>query len=65
MKRGIEWLAMVVMSLLPVFAFAQTVDLKALVVELKQGGYVIVFRHGATRRIPIRSISTTSPSSAS
>jgi phosphohistidine phosphatase SixA len=50
MKRGIEWLAMVVMSLLPVFAFAQTVDLKALVVELKQGGYVIVFRHGATNR---------------
>ena len=50
MKRGIGWLAMVVMSLLPVFAFAQTVDLKALVVELKQGGYVIVFRHGATNR---------------
>ena len=50
MKRAIEWLAVVVMSLLPVFAFAQTVDLKALVVELKQGGYVIVFRHGATNR---------------
>lgn len=50
MKRAIVWLAMVVMSLLPVFAFAQTVDLKALVVELKQGGYVIVFRHGATNR---------------
>ena len=50
MKRAIVWLALVVMSLLPVFAFAQTVDLKALVVELKQGGYVIVFRHGATNR---------------
>jgi len=50
MKRAIVRLALVVMSLLPVFAFAQTVDLKALVVELKQGGYVIVFRHGATNR---------------
>jgi len=29
---------------------AQTVDVKALAESLKQGGYVIVFRHGATNR---------------
>ena len=29
---------------------AQTVDVKALAETLKQGGYVIVFRHGATNR---------------
>jgi broad specificity phosphatase PhoE len=50
MKRAIRWFAVVVMSFFPVLAFAQTVDLKALVAELKQGGYVIVFRHGATNR---------------
>jgi phosphohistidine phosphatase SixA len=31
-------------------AHAQTVDMKALVAQLQQGGYVIVFRHGATNR---------------
>jgi len=31
-------------------AHAQTVDVKALAETLKQGGYVIVFRHGATHR---------------
>jgi len=31
-------------------ALAQTVDVKALAETLKQGGYVIVFRHGATNR---------------
>lgn len=31
-------------------AYAQTVDMNALVAQMKQGGYVIVFRHGATNR---------------
>jgi len=31
-------------------AGAQTPDLKSLVAQLKDGGYVIVFRHGATNR---------------
>ena len=31
-------------------AYAQAVDLKALAASMKQGGYVIVFRHGATNR---------------
>ena len=31
-------------------ALAQTPDMKSLVAQLKQGGYVIVFRHGATNR---------------
>src|SRR5262249_1181873 len=33
-----------------VSAGAQTPDTKALAAQLKQGGYVIVFRHGATNR---------------
>src|SRR5262252_10475363 len=31
-------------------ALAQAPDVKALAAQLKQGGYVIVFRHGATYR---------------
>jgi phosphohistidine phosphatase SixA len=31
-------------------AYAQTIDMKALVAQMKQGGHVIVFRHGATHR---------------
>src|SRR5262245_58461005 len=31
-------------------AGSQTPDLKTLAAQLKQGGYVIVFRHGATNR---------------
>jgi broad specificity phosphatase PhoE len=31
-------------------SYAQTVDVKALAAMMKQGGYVIVFRHGATNR---------------
>ena len=31
-------------------SYAQTVDVKALAEMMKQGGYVIVFRHGATNR---------------
>jgi phosphohistidine phosphatase SixA len=50
MKRFIQGLAAVLMSFVAVGASAQTVDMKALVASLKQGGYVIVFRHGATNR---------------
>ena len=31
-------------------AYAQTVDMNGLVAQMKQGGHVIVFRHGATHR---------------
>ena len=31
-------------------AYAQTIDMKALVAQMKQGGHVIVLRHGATHR---------------
>jgi phosphohistidine phosphatase SixA len=45
-----QWFAVVLMSCFIVCAYAQTGDMKALVAELQQGGYVIVFRHGATNR---------------
>jgi phosphohistidine phosphatase SixA len=32
------------------FAYAQAVDVKGLAVAMQHGGYVIVFRHGATNR---------------
>ena len=50
MKRVTRWLIVVSMSSFATGASAQTIDLKALGGELKQGGYVIVFRHGATHR---------------
>jgi broad specificity phosphatase PhoE len=40
----------VLISSFALCAYAQTVDMKTLVTELRQGGYVIVFRHGATNR---------------
>jgi phosphohistidine phosphatase SixA len=50
MKRVLPWFAAVFLSSFTVCAYAQTIDMKALVAELEQGGYVIVFRHGATNR---------------
>jgi len=50
MQRVVSWFAVVLISSFTVCAYAQTVDMKALVTELRQGGYVIVFRHGATNR---------------
>jgi len=44
------WCAVVLLAFFAVCADAQTVDLKTLVGELRHGGYVIVFRHGATNR---------------
>ena len=45
--------AAVIAAALVLYAFsaaAQTPDVKTLAAQLKQGGYVIVFRHGATHR---------------
>lgn len=50
MPRVMPWVAMVLMASFAVCASAQTVDMKALIADLKQGGYVIVFRHGSTHR---------------
>ena len=50
MKRFMQWFAVVLMSSFVVCAYAEPVDMKALVAQLQQGGYVIVFRHGATNR---------------
>src|SRR5215510_6340646 len=50
MKRVMVWFVLVLITSFTVCAYAQAVDMKALVVALQQGGYVIVFRHGATNR---------------
>jgi len=50
MQRVIPWFVVVLIASCTVCAYAQTVDMKALVTEWRQGGYVIVFRHGATNR---------------
>jgi phosphohistidine phosphatase SixA len=50
MKRVMPWFVLLLIVSFAVCAHAQAVDMKALVVALQQGGYVIVFRHGATNR---------------
>jgi phosphohistidine phosphatase SixA len=40
----------ILLAFFAVCAYAQTIDIQKLAGELKQGGYVIVFRHGATNR---------------
>jgi phosphohistidine phosphatase SixA len=50
MRRVIPWFVVVLLVSCTVYASAQTVDMKTLVGALQQGGYVIVFRHGATNR---------------
>ena len=50
MKRIIWCVTAVLTCLFLTCAYAQTVDMKALVAQMKQGGHVIVFRHGATHR---------------
>jgi broad specificity phosphatase PhoE len=47
-----QWLVKILAfyALASVSAYAQTVDVKALAEATRQGGYVIVFRHGATNR---------------
>ena len=48
MKRLLRLLVCCVLA--PACAFAQTPDVKALAEAMSHGGYVIVFRHGATNR---------------
>jgi phosphohistidine phosphatase SixA len=50
MKRVVLWLAALLTYSLAPCAYAQTTDMKALLTDMKRGGYVIVFRHGATHR---------------
>ena len=47
-RRFLQAIAFLV--LVPATTLAQSVDVKALAEVLKNGGYVIVFRHGATNR---------------
>jgi len=49
MLKTAFWVAAALL-LIAVSAPAQTPDIKTLAAQLKQGGYVIVFRHGATNR---------------
>jgi broad specificity phosphatase PhoE len=52
MKAAAQWISksFALLAFVSTGAFAQTVDVKALAESMKQGGYVIVFRHGATNR---------------
>jgi broad specificity phosphatase PhoE len=52
MKTIAQWLLKIVtlLAVTSASSLAQTVDMKALTDALKQGGYVIVFRHGGTNR---------------
>ena len=50
MKTIIQCLAGALTYSILACACAQTVDVKALAADMKQGGYVIVLRHGATNR---------------
>lgn len=53
MKAIAQWISRIVAVLAlasAASAHAQTVDVRALAETMKQGGYVIVFRHGATNR---------------
>ena len=52
MKAIAQWFLGILASfaLVSASSHAQTVDVKALAEAMKQGGYVIVFRHGATNR---------------
>ncbi len=49
-KFLIGWIVLLLAGPLAVTARAQSVDLPALVAQLRQGGHVIVMRHGATHR---------------
>jgi phosphohistidine phosphatase SixA len=49
-NHSIQWFTAVLMCLVVTYAHAQTADIQSLAAAMKQGGYVIVFRHGATNR---------------
>ncbi len=50
MKRFIAWIVVASASWFAAYASAQSIDVKELAAALKQGGYCIVLRHGATNR---------------
>jgi phosphohistidine phosphatase SixA len=50
MKRTIEWIVLASACLFAASVNAQSIDVKELASALKQGGYCIVLRHGATNR---------------
>jgi phosphohistidine phosphatase SixA len=50
MNKIIQWFTAVLTCLVVTYAHAQTADIQSLAAAMKQGGYVIVFRHGATNR---------------
>jgi broad specificity phosphatase PhoE len=50
MKQILNSVTAILTSLFLTCAYAQKADMKALVAQMQQGGHVIVFRHGATRR---------------
>ena len=50
MNKIMQWFIAVLTCLVFTYAHAQTEDIQALAGAMKQGGYVIVFRHGATNR---------------
>ena len=50
MNAMVRQFAVAVLAFFAASAFAQGVDMQALVAGMKQGGYVIVLRHGATNR---------------
>jgi len=50
MNKIMQWFTAALTCLVFTYAHAQTEDMQALAGAMKQGGYVIVFRHGATNR---------------
>lgn len=50
MNKIMQWFTAVLTCLVFTYAHAQTQDIQALAGAMKQGGYVIAFRHGATNR---------------
>ncbi len=50
MNKIMQWFTAILTCLVFTYAHAQTEDIQALAGAMKQGGYVIVFRHGATNR---------------
>jgi phosphohistidine phosphatase SixA len=50
MNKIMQWFTAVLTCLFFTYAHAQTEDMQALAGAMKQGGYIIVFRHGATNR---------------
>ncbi len=50
MRKIVAWCMGVLACLVFTYAPAQTMDLQALANAMKQGGYVLVIRHGATNR---------------